>query len=124
MAAKVPRSFRLDPDLAEKLEVLTQGRGQSFSRIMNLAVLRLLESEGIDTMLHGAVRKIVLTKKPVDLPQPTDQIPPRRRRWTRSRQIAFVHAVESGLFRLEDALSHYQITEEEYRSWENLVRFE
>jgi len=124
MVAKVPRSFRLDPDLAEKLDVLTRGRGHSFSRIMNLAVLRLLESEGIDTVLHGAVRKIVLTRKPADIPPSTDQIPPRERRWTRSRKIALVHAIESGLFKLEDALSYYQITTEEYRSWEELVRTE
>jgi hypothetical protein len=44
--------------------------------------------------------------------------PPNTRRWVVRRKAAVVTAVRNGRITLEEALQRYQLTEEEYRSWE------
>jgi antitoxin HicB len=44
--------------------------------------------------------------------------PANTRRWVSRRKAAVVNAVRSGRITLEEALRRYQLTEEEYRSWE------
>ena len=44
--------------------------------------------------------------------------PPDTRRWTDRRKAWVVNAVRSGAIKLEEVLRGYQLTEEEYRSWE------
>ena len=47
-----------------------------------------------------------------------DLPPPDTRRWVVRRKAAVVSAVRSGRLTLEEALQRWQLTEEEYRSWE------
>jgi hypothetical protein len=47
-----------------------------------------------------------------------DLPPPNTRRWVARRKAAVVAAVRSGRITLEEALQRWQLTEEEYRSWE------
>jgi hypothetical protein len=47
-----------------------------------------------------------------------DLPPPNTRRWVVRRKAAVVTAVRNGRITLEEALQRYQLTEEEYRSWE------
>ena len=47
-----------------------------------------------------------------------DLPPPNTRRWVVRRKAAVVTAVRSGRISLEEALQRYQLTEEEYQSWE------
>jgi hypothetical protein len=44
--------------------------------------------------------------------------PPDTRRWGDRRKAAVVTAVRRGGIKLEEVLRRYQLTEEEYRSWE------
>jgi hypothetical protein len=49
----------------------------------------------------------------------TDELPsPDTKRWVVRRKAAVVAAVQAGRITLGEALSRYQLTEEEYRSWE------
>jgi hypothetical protein len=47
-----------------------------------------------------------------------DLPPPNTQRWVVRRKAAVITAVRSGRITLEEALSRYNLTEEEYRSWE------
>jgi hypothetical protein len=47
-----------------------------------------------------------------------DLPPPNTKRWVVRRKAAVVTAVRTGRIALEEALQRYQLTEEEYRSWE------
>ena len=48
-----------------------------------------------------------------------DQLPPANtRRWVVRRKAAVVAAVQSGKITLEEACQRYQLTEEEFRSWQ------
>jgi hypothetical protein len=47
-----------------------------------------------------------------------DLPPPNTKRWVVRRKAAVVTAVHCGRITLEAALQRYQLTEEEYRSWE------
>jgi hypothetical protein len=47
-----------------------------------------------------------------------DLPPPNTRRWVARRKAAVVTVVRSGRITLEEALQRWQLTEEEYRSWE------
>lgn len=47
-----------------------------------------------------------------------DLPPPNTRRWVVRRKAAVVQAVRSGRITIEEALRRWQLTEEEYRSWE------
>jgi len=51
-----------------------------------------------------------------DLPNPSIK------RWVASRKIAVVRAVTFGLIPLKEALESYDISEEEYLSWETAVK--
>jgi antitoxin HigA-1 len=44
--------------------------------------------------------------------------PPDTKRWVVRRKAALITAVRAGRITLEEALQRYQLTEEEYRSWE------
>ena len=47
------------------------------------------------------------------------QLPPANtRRWVVRRKAAVVAAVQSGKITLEEAYQRYQLTEEEFRSWQ------
>ena len=50
-----------------------------------------------------------------DLPEPNTG------RWVASRKAAVVRAVIAGLIKREDALDLYDISDEEYESWQSLV---
>jgi Protein of unknown function (DUF1153) len=47
--------------------------------------------------------------------------PPNTQRWVVRRKAAVVAAVRAGRITLEEALHRYQLTEEEYRSWERAL---
>lgn len=55
---------------------------------------------------------------PEALPMSDNLPPPNTRRWVVRRKAAVVTAVRTGRITLEEALQRYQLTEEEYRSWE------
>jgi hypothetical protein len=62
-----------------------------------------------DALEQMALRGLLMTG---DLP------PPDTKRWVARRKAAVVSAVRSGGITLEEALRRWQLTEEEYRSWE------
>jgi len=47
-----------------------------------------------------------------------DLPPPNTQRWVVRRKAAVIAAVRSGRMTLEEALRRWNLTEEEYRSWE------
>ena len=55
---------------------------------------------------------------PEALPMSDGLPPPNTRRWVVRRKAAVVTAVRTGRITLVEALQRYQLTEEEYRSWE------
>jgi Protein of unknown function (DUF1153) len=55
---------------------------------------------------------------PESLPVSDDLPPPDTRRWVARRKAAVVAAVRDGRITLKEALQRYQLTEEDYRSWE------
>ncbi len=60
-----------------------------------------------------------LDRLPLEIPAMSDDLPPpNTTRWVVRRKAAVVAAVRAGRITLEEALSRYQLTEEEYRSWE------
>jgi hypothetical protein len=60
-----------------------------------------------------------LERSPTEAPTVSDDLPPpNTRRWVVRRKAAVVTAVRTGRITLEEALQRYQLTEEEYRSWE------
>ena len=61
----------------------------------------------------------VLPRSPLGTLAMSDDLPPpNTKRWVVRRKAAVVTAVRSGRTTLEEALQRYQLTEEEYRSWE------
>jgi hypothetical protein len=61
----------------------------------------------------------VLERAPLEISAMSDDLPPpNTTRWVVRRKAAVVAAVRGGRITLEEALSRYQLTEEEYRSWE------
>ncbi len=50
-----------------------------------------------------------------------DLPPPSTRRWVARRKAAVVAAVRGGLLSLEEACRRYNLTAEEYASWERLI---
>ena len=59
-----------------------------------------------------------LERSPPEADRSDDLPPPNTRRWVVRRKAAVVTAVRTGRITLEEALQRYQLTEEEYRSWE------
>jgi uncharacterized protein DUF1153 len=59
-----------------------------------------------------------LERSPPEADMSDDLAPPNTRRWVVRRKAAVVTAVRTGRITLEEALQRYQLTEEEYRSWE------
>ena len=60
-----------------------------------------------------------LERSPPDAPAMSDDLPPpNTRRWVVRRKAAVVTAVRTGRITLEEALQRYQLTEEDYRSWD------
>jgi hypothetical protein len=59
-----------------------------------------------------------LERSPPEADMSDDLPPPNTRRWVVRRKAAVVTAVRTGRITLEEALQRYQLTEEEYRSWE------
>jgi hypothetical protein len=51
----------------------------------------------------------------------TDMAPPRPRRWLPQRKAEVVAAVTSGLLSLDQALERYQLSMEEYLSWQQRI---
>ncbi len=47
--------------------------------------------------------------------------PPNTRRWVARRKAEVVTAVRSGLLSLKEALERYNLTEEEFESWERAI---
>jgi Protein of unknown function (DUF1153) len=65
-----------------------------------------------------ATRRLRRPRDPIQLGKLIVDIAPNTRRWVVRRKAAVVAAVRAGRITLEEALSRYQLTEEEYRSWE------
>jgi len=60
-----------------------------------------------------------LEQSPPDALAMSDDLPPpNTQRWVVRRKAAVITAVRSGRITLEEALRRYNLTEEEYRSWE------
>jgi hypothetical protein len=60
-----------------------------------------------------------LERSPPDALAMSDDLPPpNTQRWVVRRKAALITAVRSGRITLEEALGRYNLTEEEYRSWE------
>jgi len=57
---------------------------------------------------------------PEALAMSDDLPPPNTKRWVVRRKAAVVTAVRTGRITIEEALQRYQLTEEEYRSWERV----
>ncbi|QJE72621.1 DUF1153 domain-containing protein [Aerophototrophica crusticola] len=62
---------------------------------------------------RGPARPTLLTLE--DLP------PPDTRRWVTRRKAEVVEGVRQGLITREEALARYQLSEEEFQSWERLI---
>ena len=54
-------------------------------------------------------------KSSFDLP------PPETRRWVIRRKAAVVHAVRSGMMSLDEACARYNLSVEEFLSWQRLI---
>jgi Protein of unknown function (DUF1153) len=54
----------------------------------------------------------------IQLPLMGDLPPPNTKRWVIRRKAAVVAAVRSGRITLEEALRRYNLSEEEFRSWQ------
>src|SRR5580704_2126512 len=67
---------------------------------------------------QGTVSNALERSPPEALPMSDNLPPPNTRRWVVRRKAAVVTAVRTGRITLEEALQRYQLTEEEYRSWE------
>jgi hypothetical protein len=52
------------------------------------------------------------------VPQVNDLPPPNTRRWVARRKAAVVAAVRDGKITMEEACARYQLTEEEFHSWQ------
>ena len=50
-----------------------------------------------------------------------DLPPPGTVRWVSSRKASVVNAVSAGLLTLEEACSRYNLSEDEFHSWEQMV---
>ena len=68
--------------------------------------------------MNGAVKYIVLDGKVFTV----SDLPPRLTRWTIRRKAQVVAAVEGGLLRLEDACQWYNLTVEEFFSWQRAIQ--
>jgi hypothetical protein len=70
--------------------------------------------------MNSCARRNFALKSRADAPGTiTDELPsPDTTRWVARRKGAVVVAVQAGRITLGEALSRYQLTEEEYRSWE------
>src|ERR1700730_11818247 len=67
---------------------------------------------------QGTVRNALERSPPEGVAMSAARPPPNTRRWVVRRKAAVVTAVRAGRITLEEALQRYQLTEEEYRSWE------
>ena len=65
--------------------------------------------------LNSIIEHSALRVPPVD-----DLPPPNTTRWVARRKAAVVAAVRSGRITMEEALRRYQLTEEEFLSWQRL----
>jgi hypothetical protein len=54
-------------------------------------------------------------------PSFTELPPPNTRRWVARRKAAVVAGVASGMISLEEACRRYQMSEEEFRTWQRAV---
>ena len=63
--------------------------------------------------LNSIIEQSVQRSSPMD-----DLPPPNTMRWVARRKAAVVAAVRSGRIMMEEALHRYQISEEEYLSWQ------
>ena len=57
-------------------------------------------------------------KWPTRVPRRDEPIPPNTRRWVASRKAAVIITVRNGKITMDEALSRYQLTEEEFLSWQ------
>src|ERR1700732_3676036 len=67
---------------------------------------------------QGTVSNALERSPPAGLAMRARLPPPNTRRWGVRLKAAVVTAVHTGRITLEEALQRYQLTEEEYRSWE------
>jgi Protein of unknown function (DUF1153) len=69
-------------------------------------------------VLAGLVTSALERSPPDALAMSDDLPPPNTQRWVVRRKAAVITAVRGGHITLEEALRRYNLTEEEYRSWE------
>jgi hypothetical protein len=60
----------------------------------------------------------VVEQSPARVPLLGDLPPPNTRRWVVRRKAAVIAAVRAGKITMEEALRRYQLTEEEFLSWQ------
>ena len=68
--------------------------------------------------MSRALEPLLAEDPPMNPTNENDLPPPNTRRWVVRRKAAVILAVRSGRITVEEALRRYQLTEEEYRSWE------
>ena len=66
-------------------------------------------------VLHGPISGSAMAEPPRPLPELP---PPNVKRWTIRRKAAVVTAVANGVLTREEACRRYQLTEEEFISWQ------
>lgn len=119
MDPKIVRSFRINPNLQTKLEAYAARRDVTISKIVTLAIEYYLEKHSIVASDKGAASGESVSSNALQVTLATPSLPRNRLiRWTASRKAALVNAVHSGLFMLQDVLDHYNMTEHEFRMWE------
>ena len=64
--------------------------------------------------VNSVIKHSALREPPMD-----DLPPPNTKRWVARRKAAVVAAVRSGRITMEEALRRYQLSEEEFLSWQH-----
>jgi hypothetical protein len=77
-----------------------------------------IDRSGPPTSGRDPVTSALERSPPDALAMSDDLPPPNTQRWVVRRKAAVITAVRSGRITLEEALRRYNLTEEEYRSWE------
>jgi len=115
---KTVRSFRIEERIAKQADTYRHKKGRTFTWMVNRALESFLTSpkSGVATPVPP-VRKVI-PQGPIDLPTQGRESTGRTKRWTNSRKVALVKAVQCGLFRRQDVLGYYRISAEEFSTWE------
>ena len=73
-------------------------------------------------MMHSSARQSARIIGPAGRPLTLDDLPPpNTKRWVIRRKAEVVFAVRSGLLTLEEACERYNLSVEEFLSWQKLI---